>query len=101
MAWYQATTERSIVKRIALLVGVLAVSALGVMAPLASAYTKGQAGEASNHYAEVTWGVGDVEHCEASGKNEVGHAQWYCYGYADQWMVNVGPYGEITYAELL
>ena len=88
-------------KRIGLIICLLAVSILGVMAPIAAAVTKAEAGAISNHYAEVTWGVGDVEHCEASGKNEAGHAQYYCYGYGDQWMVNVGPYGEITYAALL
>jgi hypothetical protein len=90
----------SIVKRIGLIIGVLSLSILGVLAPVASAVTKGQAGEISNHYAEVTWGVGDVEHCDPSGKNKVGEAQYYCYGYADQWRVNVGPNGEITYAGL-
>jgi len=79
---------------------VLAVAALCVLAPVASAVTKSEAGAISNTYAVEHWGVGDVEHCEASGKNEAGKAQYYCYGYDDQWKVNVGPYGEITYAGL-
>jgi hypothetical protein len=88
------------VKRIGLIFGVLAVSVLGVLAPVASAVTKAQAGEISNHYAEVRWGVGDVEHCPESGKHKVGEAEYYCYGYGDQWKVNVGPNGEITWAGL-
>jgi hypothetical protein len=87
------------VKKIGLILAV-AMTALGLMASSAFAVTKSQAGEISNHYAEVTWHVGDVEHCEASGKNEVGKAQYYCYGYFDMWKVNVGPNGEITFAGL-
>lgn len=87
------------VKRLSLICVVLAIAILAVV-PAAYAVTKGQAGEISNHYAEVTWGVGDVEHCEYSGKKEAGKAEWYCYGYAQQWRVNVGPNGEITYAGL-
>jgi len=88
-------------KRVRFLTVLLAIVALGVFASSASAITKSQAGEISNHDAEVKWGVGDVEHCEASGKNEIGHAQYYCYGYAHQWDINLGPNGEITYEELL
>lgn len=40
------------------------------------------------------------ERCEGPFGNERGKTQWACYGRANgfHWQVNVGPYGEQTYA---
>jgi hypothetical protein len=91
-----------------LLVGAIAVVALaslvGPMASSALAYTKEQARSAAENYASSHFsGEPYVWDCNSSGKNKAGEAQWYCYGYFNQksgeWKVNVGPYGEITYAK--
>lgn len=87
-------------RRICIIVGVLAVAVCAVMAPAAFAVSQSEAGAISNTYAEAHWHVGDVEHCAYSGKQKLGEGEWFCYGYAKQWLVNVGPDGEITYAGL-
>jgi hypothetical protein len=83
---------------------VLAASIIGAGASSALAYTKEQARAAAENYASHHFsGEPYVWDCNSSGKNKAGEAQWYCYGYFNQkpgeWKVNVGPYGEITYAK--
>lgn len=69
----------------------------------AMAWTKKAAEETANDYAQIHFpGFPYLQGCQESGKNEKGVAQWYCWGnYHNrnkEWHVNVGPYGEITYA---
>jgi hypothetical protein len=67
-------------------------------------YTAGQAYTAAQQYADNHFSGGpELYACDESGKNKAGEAQWYCWGYftskGGEWKVNVGPYGEITYAK--
>jgi hypothetical protein len=82
----------------------LAVSVIGASPAGALAYTNEQARTAAENYASSHFSGGPyVWQCNASGKNKAGEAQYYCYGYFNfkggEWKVNVGPYGEITYAQ--
>ncbi|HSZ13090.1 MAG TPA: hypothetical protein VK790_03540 [Solirubrobacteraceae bacterium] len=82
---------------------VCAVVVLGIVATPTMAYTHEQAWKDAKEYALHHFSGGPFEdECEPSGKNKQGEAQWYCYGSflekGGQWHVNVGPYGEITYA---
>lgn len=91
-------------KRPFLILIVLALLVIGAIgAATSSAYTAGQAYTAAQQYADAHFSGGpELDACDESGKNERGVAQWYCWGYftkkSGEWKVNVGPYGEITYA---
>lgn len=88
-------------KRLCLTLSVISVLAMAVTAPVASAYTKGQAEAAADSYAQTHYPEATDGSCTASGKNKAGEAQYYCSGKYEfgthEWKVNVGPYGEITY----
>ncbi|MFZ2051125.1 MAG: hypothetical protein WB698_06185 [Solirubrobacteraceae bacterium] len=90
-------------KKLCLMAGVLTTFVFGVTATVASAYTNEQATKAADNYAKAHYFQAENGYCEASGKNKEGEAQYYCKGPIDayfggEWKVNVGPYGEITYA---
>jgi hypothetical protein len=89
------------VKRFFLMLGVVSLLIMAVAAPVASAYTKGQAEADANSYAQLHYAEATDGSCTASGKNKEGEAQYYCSGKFEfgtrEWKVNVGPYGEITY----
>jgi hypothetical protein len=81
---------------------------LTVGVPLASALTKSGAEEWSLHWAKVAgWSNPYIEECTGPYENVEGKTQWACYGRGDGearcqgtgWQANVGPYGELTYAE--
>lgn len=90
-------------KKLILIISLCSALAMGIAATSAFAYTKGQAEADANSYAKSHYFQAENGYCEASGKNKAGEAQWYCAGPIDhyfggEWHVNVGPYGEITYA---
>jgi hypothetical protein len=89
-------------KKLLLMLSVIAVLAMGITASVALAYTKGQAEATADNYAQLHYPEAQDGSCTASGKNVKGEAQYYCSGTYEfgthEWKVNVGPYGEITYA---
>ena len=89
-------------KKIGLIIAVVCVLA-GFTGASASALTAGQAYVDAEQYALHHFSGGpELYACNLSGKNKAGEAQYYCWGYftkkSGEWKVNVGPYGEITYA---
>jgi uncharacterized membrane protein len=89
-------------RRTILMVGVLAALFASILAAPALAYTKAQAEQAASEYAQGHYGGSSSRaSCTASGKNKKGEAQYYCSGTYNfgnnEYKVNVGPYGEITY----
>lgn len=89
-------------RRLILMLSVLALVACSVAAPSALAYTKAQAEGRSLEDAQNKWGgTATLKGCSASGKNEKGVAQYYCNGNlnfgAEEWKINLDPYGTITY----
>jgi hypothetical protein len=88
-------------KRMLLIFSVISVLIMGITASVALAYTKGQAEATADNYAQLHYLAATNGSCTASGKNEAHHAQWYCSGKynfgANEWKINVDPYGEITY----
>jgi hypothetical protein len=94
-------------KRVCLAFGValaIAASLTATAVAVEPDYTAGQAYTAAQQYADNHFSGGpELYACDASGKNKAGEAQWYCWGYftskGGEWKVNVGPYGEITYAK--
>jgi hypothetical protein len=89
-------------KRAILMFSVVAALFASILAAPALAYTKAQAEQAASEYAQNHYGGSSSRaSCTASGKNKAGEAQYYCHGTynfgANEYKVNVGPYGEITY----
>jgi hypothetical protein len=88
-------------KRLLIMLSVLSLMAFGASAPTAFALTKAQAEFWSLEDAFHKWLATSVTECAPSGKNEKGHAQYYCKGYVRalelEWKINLDPYGEITF----
>lgn len=89
-------------RRLIVLFGVVAALFASVLATPALAYTKAQAEQDASEYAQSHYGASSSRaSCASSGKNKKGEAQYYCSGTynfgANEYKINVGPYGEITY----
>jgi hypothetical protein len=99
-------------KKVLIMLGVLAVLALGGTSASAAStpahtikpyLTYNGALSRAAYLASEDWGrPAEGEYCTGPYENVRHHTQWACYGYftdggTGSWQVNVDPYGEQTY----